>query len=114
MPENEANVAITTLTVTDGDVANTPAWVAVYTILNDNEKQFVVITDPVTNEGVLKTAKVGMVPGKMQKLTTQPAVLVHGCLFSSRLARPWLGGAGRLSRILGDHFRFVVILQAQA
>lgn len=57
VPENEANVAITTLTVTDGDVANTPAWVAVYTILNDNEKQFVVITDPVTNEGVLKTAK---------------------------------------------------------
>ncbi|XP_007110828.2 cadherin-1 isoform X2 [Physeter macrocephalus] len=55
--ENEANVVITTLTVTDADVPNTPAWEAVYTILNDDEKQFVVITDPVTNEGILKTAK---------------------------------------------------------
>ncbi|XP_061030527.1 cadherin-1 [Eubalaena glacialis] len=55
--ENEANVVITTLTVTDADVPNTPAWEAVYTILNDNEKQFVVITDPVTNDGILKTAK---------------------------------------------------------
>ncbi|KAB0395287.1 hypothetical protein E2I00_005663, partial [Balaenoptera physalus] len=55
--ENEANVVITTLTVTDADVPNTPAWEAVYKILNDNEKQFVVITDPVTNDGILKTAK---------------------------------------------------------
>ncbi|KAM9048642.1 cadherin-1 isoform 3-T3 [Megaptera novaeangliae] len=55
--ENEANVVITTLTVTDADVPSTPAWEAVYKILNDNEKQFVVITDPVTNDGILKTAK---------------------------------------------------------
>ncbi|XP_068384330.1 cadherin-1 isoform X2 [Eschrichtius robustus] len=57
VPENEANVVITTLTVTDADVPSTPAWEAVYKILNDNEKQFVVITDPVTNDGILKTAK---------------------------------------------------------
>ena len=78
--ENEANVVITTLTVTDADVPSTPAWEAVYKILNDNEKQFVVITDPVTNGGILKTAKVCMVPGKMQKLTTQPEALVPWCL----------------------------------
>ncbi|XP_036087329.1 cadherin-1 isoform X3 [Rousettus aegyptiacus] len=57
VPENEANVVITTLKVTDADVPNTPAWEAVYTILNDNEEQFVVTTDPVTNDGILKTAK---------------------------------------------------------
>lgn len=67
--ENEADVIITRLKVTDADVPNTPAWEAVYSILNDNEGQFVVTTDPVTNEGILKTAKVCLVPGKTQKLT---------------------------------------------
>ncbi|XP_048648376.1 cadherin-1 [Marmota marmota marmota] len=57
VPENEVNAVITTLKVTDADVPNTPAWEAVYTILNDNEQQFVVITDPMTNDGILKTAK---------------------------------------------------------
>ena len=70
MPENEANVEITLLKVTDADVPNTPAWQAVYTILNNKDDQFVVTTDPVTNDGILKTAKVCMVPGKMQKLTS--------------------------------------------
>uniref|UniRef100_A0A8C9NTY4 Cadherin-1 n=1 Tax=Spermophilus dauricus TaxID=99837 RepID=A0A8C9NTY4_SPEDA len=58
VPENEVNAVITTLKVTDADVPNTPAWEAVYTILNDNEQQFVVVTDPITNDGILKTAKV--------------------------------------------------------
>ncbi|XP_053770714.1 cadherin-1 [Desmodus rotundus] len=57
VPENEANAVITTLKVTDADVPNTPAWEAVYTVLNDEEGQFVVITDPVTNDGILKTDK---------------------------------------------------------
>ncbi|XP_006860280.1 PREDICTED: cadherin-1 [Chrysochloris asiatica] len=57
VPENEADKTITTLTVTDADVPNTPAWEAKYYVVNDQEKQFVVITDPVTNEGILKTAK---------------------------------------------------------
>ncbi|XP_069312740.1 cadherin-1 isoform X3 [Eulemur rufifrons] len=57
VPENEANVIITTLKVTDADAPNTPAWVARYTILNDKEGQFVVTTDPGTNDGILKTAK---------------------------------------------------------
>uniref|UniRef100_A0A2K5PX32 Cadherin-1 n=1 Tax=Cebus imitator TaxID=2715852 RepID=A0A2K5PX32_CEBIM len=37
VPENEANFKIATLKVTDADAPNTPAWEAVYTILNDNE-----------------------------------------------------------------------------
>uniref|UniRef100_A0A8C5VZT1 Cadherin-1 n=1 Tax=Microcebus murinus TaxID=30608 RepID=A0A8C5VZT1_MICMU len=57
VPENEANVVITTLKVTDADAPGTPAWEAQYTILNDKEGQFVVTTDPVTNDGILKTAK---------------------------------------------------------
>nr|XP_003417088.1 cadherin-1 [Loxodonta africana] len=57
VPENKANADITRLKVTDADVPDTPAWKAKYNILNDNEKQFVVITDPVTNEGILRTAK---------------------------------------------------------
>ncbi|KAF0884172.1 CADH1 protein, partial [Crocuta crocuta] len=70
VPENEANVEITVLKVTDTDVPNTPAWQAVYTILNNKDDQFVVTTDPVTNDGILKTAKVCIVPGQMQKLTS--------------------------------------------
>lgn len=68
---------ITTLKVTDADVPNTPAWEAVYTVLNDEEEQFVVITDPVTNDGILKTAKVCRVPGTRQKLTAQLSTAAH-------------------------------------
>ncbi|XP_021076002.1 cadherin-1 [Mus pahari] len=57
VPENEVNAHIVTLKVTDDDVPNTPAWNAVYTIVNDPDQQFVVITDPNTNDGILKTAK---------------------------------------------------------
>ncbi|XP_037671716.1 cadherin-1-like [Choloepus didactylus] len=57
VPENRVNEEIATLKVTDADAPHTPAWEAVYSILNDNERQFVVITDPVTNNGILKTAK---------------------------------------------------------
>ncbi|XP_066099279.1 cadherin-1 [Saccopteryx bilineata] len=56
VPENEADVVITTLKVTDADVPHTPAWEAVYTVLND-ENQFIITTDPVTNDGILRTAK---------------------------------------------------------
>ncbi|XP_012860621.1 cadherin-1 [Echinops telfairi] len=55
--ENVVDATITTLKVTDADVPNTPAWVAKYYILNDEQEQFVVITDPITNDGILKTAK---------------------------------------------------------
>ncbi|XP_054435253.1 cadherin-1 [Pteronotus mesoamericanus] len=57
VPENEANAVIATLKVTDADVPNTPAWEAVYIVLNDEEEQFFVTTDPATNDGILKTAK---------------------------------------------------------
>lgn len=57
VPENEVNVPIVTLKVTDDDAPNTPAWNAVYTIVNDPDHQFIVITDPGTNDGILKTAK---------------------------------------------------------
>lgn len=55
--ENEVGARIATLKVTDDDAPNTPAWNAVYTVVNDPDHQFTVITDPKTNEGILKTAK---------------------------------------------------------
>ncbi|XP_007538206.1 cadherin-1 [Erinaceus europaeus] len=55
--ENEPNAYITTLKVTDADIPNTPAWAAEYTIVNDNQEPFVITTDPVTNDGILKTTK---------------------------------------------------------
>lgn len=57
VPENEVNARIATLKVTDDDAPNTPAWKAVYTVVNDPDQQFVVVTDPTTNDGILKTAK---------------------------------------------------------
>lgn len=57
VPENEAGAHVATLTVTDADVPNTPAWVAMYVITNDKEDQFIITTDPVTNDGILKTSK---------------------------------------------------------
>ncbi|XP_056667241.1 cadherin-1 isoform X1 [Monodelphis domestica] len=55
--ENEADAIITKLKVTDADVPNTPEWNAVYSVLNDEQGLFAVITDPKTNEAILKTAK---------------------------------------------------------
>ncbi|XP_036605502.1 cadherin-1-like [Trichosurus vulpecula] len=55
--ENEVGAVITKLKVTDADVPNTPAWMAVYSVLNDEKGLFAVTTDPGTNEGILKTAK---------------------------------------------------------
>ncbi|XP_076988953.1 cadherin-1 isoform X2 [Tamandua tetradactyla] len=57
VPENTVNKEIAILKVTDADVPNTLAWKAVYSVVNDNEGQFIVETDPVTNDGILKTAK---------------------------------------------------------
>ncbi|XP_055992109.1 cadherin-1 [Sorex fumeus] len=57
VPENEVDAKITVLKVTDADAPNTPAWRAVYTITNDKDEQFFVTTDPITNDGILKTAK---------------------------------------------------------
>ncbi|XP_004584033.2 cadherin-1 [Ochotona princeps] len=57
VPENEVNYLVATLKVTDKDAPNTAPWLAQYTILNDPEGQFEVTTDPVTNDGLLKTAK---------------------------------------------------------
>ncbi|XP_043843962.1 cadherin-1 [Dromiciops gliroides] len=55
--ENEVDAVITNLKVTDADAPNTPAWKAVYSVLNDEKGLFAVTTDPETNEGILKTAK---------------------------------------------------------
>lgn len=58
-PENEVGLEVVRLAVTDKDEVGTPAWRAKYSIVQGNEGGFfTVVTDPETNEGVLKTAKV--------------------------------------------------------
>lgn len=61
MPENAAGREVARLAVTDLDELNTPAWRAVYSILRGNEGgAFAIVTDPASNEAVLRTTKVGV------------------------------------------------------
>lgn len=63
MPENVAGREVARLAVTDLDEPGTPAWRAVYSILRGNDGgAFAITTDPATNEGVLRTAKVCVTP----------------------------------------------------
>lgn len=59
VPENEAELEVARLASTDLDEPQTPAWRAVYSIVRGNEGgAFTITTDPASNEGVLRTAKV--------------------------------------------------------
>lgn len=63
MPENVAGREVARLAVTDLDEPGTPAWRAVYSILRGNDGgAFAITTDPATNEGILRTAKVCVTP----------------------------------------------------
>uniref|UniRef100_U3JJV5 Cadherin 1 n=1 Tax=Ficedula albicollis TaxID=59894 RepID=U3JJV5_FICAL len=61
--ENEVGVLVARLHVTDQDLPGSPAWNAVYRIKSgdpgDPQGNFEITTDPKTNDGLLKTAKVG-------------------------------------------------------
>ncbi|OXB65094.1 hypothetical protein ASZ78_008377 [Callipepla squamata] len=58
VPENEAELEVARLAITDLDEPQTPAWRAVYSIVRGNEgSAFTITTDPTSNEGVLRTAK---------------------------------------------------------
>ncbi|OXB78381.1 UNVERIFIED_CONTAM: hypothetical protein H355_009152 [Colinus virginianus] len=58
VPENEAELEVARLAITDLDEPQTPAWRAVYSIVRGNEGgAFAITTDPTSNEGVLRTAK---------------------------------------------------------
>lgn len=60
--ENKPGIEVARLTVTDQDAPGSPAWQAVYHIKSgDLDGAFSIITDPSTNNGILKTAKVGHV-----------------------------------------------------
>ncbi|XP_057257941.1 LOW QUALITY PROTEIN: cadherin-3 [Pezoporus wallicus] len=59
VPENEAGQEVVRLVTTDLDEPGTAAWRAVYSILRGNEGgAFAITTDPTSNEGILRTAKV--------------------------------------------------------
>ncbi|XP_034880388.1 LOW QUALITY PROTEIN: cadherin-1-like [Mirounga leonina] len=56
--ENKVNAGIVRLKVQDAErPPGSPAWKAVFSILNDRAGLFTVTTDPETNDGLLKTAK---------------------------------------------------------
>uniref|UniRef100_A0A6I8S7I5 Cadherin-like protein 26 n=1 Tax=Xenopus tropicalis TaxID=8364 RepID=A0A6I8S7I5_XENTR len=58
IPEREGNRTVIRLAVTDKDTPFTPAWRAVYSIIEGNEDgNFKIETDPVTNEGILTVIK---------------------------------------------------------
>lgn len=53
-------VEVVRLAVTDKDERHSPAWHAVYSFVQGNGGElFSISTDPKTNEGIVKTAKVG-------------------------------------------------------
>lgn len=109
VPENEVNYLIATLKVTDKDAPNTEPWLAQYTILNDPEGQFEVTTDPVTNDGLLKTAKVCVVPGGaiLTMFTPlSPEVFSRGEGVSLGWCKGWLSQALVALCGLGVTFRF--------
>lgn len=58
--ENKVDAGIVRLKVKDADVPGSPAWKAVFSILNDRAGLFTVTTDRETNDGLLKTAKLGV------------------------------------------------------
>lgn len=58
VPENEEGREVQSLTVTDLDAPNSPAWRAVYRIVGgDNRGYFAITTHPETNQGILTTKK---------------------------------------------------------
>lgn len=63
VPENEVGAMVAILKVKDADEENSLAWKAKYSIVKGNEEaNFVVTTDPDTNNGLLTTAKVSSGP----------------------------------------------------
>uniref|UniRef100_A0A8D0GFW3 Cadherin-1 n=1 Tax=Sphenodon punctatus TaxID=8508 RepID=A0A8D0GFW3_SPHPU len=58
VPENEPGWLVARLSVKDADLPNSEAWQAKYTIVKGNEAgDFDIITDPKTNDAILKTTK---------------------------------------------------------
>lgn len=58
--ENKVDAGILRLKVKREDAPGSPAGKAVFSILNDRAGLYTVTTDPETNNGLLKTAKVGV------------------------------------------------------
>ncbi|XP_054025952.1 LOW QUALITY PROTEIN: cadherin-1 [Dryobates pubescens] len=83
--ENEAGALVTRLHVKDQDLQGSPAWQAVYHIKSgDPEGDFSITTDPKTNDGILRTAKVGPVPRNRPAAGHLPLVLPGSSLLPSQ------------------------------
>ena len=62
MKENEKDIQVGRLQVTDKDTKGTAAWKAKYALHGDQGGHFKITTDPETNEGVLTIEKVTEIP----------------------------------------------------
>lgn len=101
MNENEVGVVVTRLHVTDRDMQGSPAWQAVYRIKSgDQDGDFSITTDPKTNDGILKTAKVGPATAQPSRHQLPPRQHWHNPGSSlPPLLRAWITrpGAGTTS-----------------
>ena len=101
MNENEVGVVVTRLHVTDQDMQGSPAWQAVYRIKSgDQDGDFSITTDPKTNDGILKTAKVGSATARPSRHQLLPRQHRHNPGSSlPPLPRAWITrpGAGTTS-----------------
>lgn len=71
--ENEVGVLVARLHVTDQDLPDSPAWHAVYHIQSGDPKgEFEITTDPKTNDGLLKTAKVSPAASRLPQHQLTP------------------------------------------
>lgn len=67
MTENQADVLVLRMPVNDKDLKNTPNWKAVYDITKGNESgNFLMKTDPATNDGLLYVTKVIKTEGRLK------------------------------------------------
>lgn len=72
VPENQVNINVLKLTVTDKDQPNTGAWNTIYRITaGDPAAHFSAHTDPVSNEGLLTVIKVREILHSAQLQTFQ-------------------------------------------
>ncbi|KAM8945746.1 cadherin-like protein 26 [Pelodytes ibericus] len=99
VPEHKFNVTILRFGVTDTDTPYTSAWRAVYSITSGNEDgNFVIVTDPKTNEGLLNVVK----PLDYEKVTqSKLAVLVENeePFFSCRVVQKTLSGLWKIETV---------------
>ncbi|XP_074499918.1 cadherin-like protein 26 [Sebastes fasciatus] len=90
--EGEENVLVKRIQVTDKDTKGTTAWKAKYKIQGDANKNFMVKTDPETNEGLLYVEKhldFESISQKNLTISVENEIAYHSCKVIKRTTDPW-------------------------